>query len=407
MGNKNESHMERWIDLGGLPRKHGFVDWINSVGHNARFQYDEFSGVAHILQADLRSRNLKVFIENYTLPDGATIPIYYFQHCMLERIFNRIICRNPSVIPYLDNIEDAYRYPAYYQEKIKMHCPYCGEPKEMKPSYFYYKNKFPCSKCGDGYSIPNKIMKNILEQFHIDFIPEVNKKHFAWIDKYRYDFYFRHNNQNVIIEMDGAYHRYQQNIDAIKTNLARQHNFNIIRIDSDYVGDPLSYIKDNILKSELAKIWDLSLVDWRECENAMVTSGVRIACQLWERDECDISEIASILRLDRHTIRYYLQRGNSIGLCPSYNTKESAFRSHSKCIAVYKDGMLVRAFRHVNQLCEMSLELFGSQFNNKSVRMSYCNNMIYKGFIIQNITREEYLQYKMIDDNEVVLKEAI
>ena len=37
--------------------------------------------------------------------------------------------------------------------------------------------------------------------------------------------------------------------------------------------------------------------------------------------------------------------------------------------------------------------------------MSYCNNIAYKGFIIKNITREEYLQNKMIN-NEVVLKEV-
>ena len=396
----------RWIDLSGLPRKHGQIDWANSVGCQTKFQYDEFNGVAHILHVDLRLRKLRIFIEKYTLPDGVDIPMYYFQQCMLERIFNRIICRNPSIIPYLDNIEDAYKYPAYYQEKIKMRCPYCGTSKEIRPSYFYYHDKFPCSRCGDGYSIPNKIMKNILEQLHIDFIPEVNRWHFSWMKKYRYDFYFKHNNQDIIIEMDGAYHRYQQDIDKIKTNLAQQYNFKLIRIDSDYVGDPLLYIKNNILKSELAKMLNLQFINWEECKSVIITSGVRIACKLWEVDECDISEISNILRLERHTIRRYLKRGNSIGLCPSYSTKESGCRSHSQCVAVYKDDILIRSFRHVDQLCDLSLELFGYKFNNKSVRMSYCNNIAYKGFIIKNITREEYLQNKMIN-NEVVLKEVV
>lgn len=404
---KKERSTERLVDLSSLPRRYNLIDWKNTVGCDVDFKYDNFCGVARILQVDLSSRNLMVFIEKYTLDEGAVIPIEYFRRGMLERIFNRIVCRNPSIIPYLDNVEDAYKYPAYYQEKLKMHCPYCGEPKEIKPAYFYYKNRFPCSKCGDGYSIPNKIMKNILEQLHINFIPEINKRHFTWMGKYRYDFYFKYNSQDIVVEMDGAYHRIQQNVDTIKTSLAQQHNFNIVRIDCDYIGDPLPYIKNNIMKSRLSQMLNLSLIDWSECEKVMITSGIRMACQLWEYNECCVSEIADILRFDRHTIRYYLQRGNAVGLCPSYNTKESAFRSHSQCVAVYKDDIFVRAFRHVDQLCKASLKLFGCQFHNKSVRMSYCNNIPYKGFVIKNITKEQYLQYKTINNNEVVLKEAI
>ena len=61
------------------------------------------------------------------------------------------------------------------------------------------------------------------------------------------------------------------------------------------------------------------------------------------------------------------------------------------------------SFKNADELSRVSVKCFGVQFNKHSlyaVCSGYSNS--YYGFKFKYITKEEYLQYKMINNDEVV-----
>ena len=125
--------------------------------------------------------------------------------------------------------------------KIKIKCKYCGNVKDTTTQIFVYYN-FRCPKCSDGISYPNKFMFSVLKQLKVDFISEYSPK---WINLKKYDFYFKINGKEYIIEMDGAFHNrdnpFNKNtkekskaIDKYKDKLAKERNIKVIRINCDY-----------------------------------------------------------------------------------------------------------------------------------------------------------------------------
>ncbi len=414
--NKNND-IKQCVDLSGLPHKgknNQFVDWKNSAGYSIPFMYDNVCGEIQIIGYDNGNKcgysnpHIIIMIENYVQQPLRISTSVIRNGLLYNLVGSKIINSDKDMVKYLVNKSDAYTVAYGSKKLIKMKCPICGTIYDKMPNTVHTYG-FSCSVCGDGYSVPNKLMRNILTQLQIDFIPEVNKKHFSWIGKYKYDFYVLINDENILIEMDGGYHKWQHDIDKIKSDLAIRNHFKLIRIDCDYNGNPLIYIKNNLINSELNNILNLSMVDWGQCRIAMVDSEVRYACQLWEEEAYGTTEIANAIGKDRHTVVSYLRRGFDIGLCPSFSNKESIFRGNNPYIMVLRKGNSVGVFRHVHQLCDVSIDLFGEKFHLSSVRACYDKKQKYKGFNIRRITREEYLQYKMIENknNEVVSKEEI
>ena len=391
-----------YLDL----QKKNYIDWKRSVGCHIPFVYDGVCGeiivVDYIdrIKATHRNPHILITIENY-VPHPLEISTSTLRRGLLHNLVgNKIINVDKDMARYLVNPSDAYTVTYGSRKPIPMKCPHCGTIHDKKPNVVHTYG-FSCAVCGDGYSIPNKIMRNILTQINVDFIPEVRKQHFLWMDKYIYDFYIYINNKHILIEMDGGYHKWQQDTDKIKNNLEEQNNFKLIRIDCDYNGDPTTYIKRSILKSDLSNVLDLSNVDWKQCKQVASDSDTRMACKLWEEKEYGTSEIAQELNKDRHTIISYLRRGKDVGICPSFNNQESIFRGHNVYLMLLKNNLPVGVFRHVHQLCNKSVEMFGVEFHAPSVRACYDKKETYKGFNIKRITKEEYEQYKMIN-NEVV-----
>ena len=394
-----EENKNRCIDFSTLPKttKRNYIDWKNSVGRRIPFIYDGVQGeievVDYIDEVGEKHRNpyVLITIEQY-VPTPIKIQTSTLRRCLLHNLVgNKIINTDKDMVKYLVNKSDAYTVTYGSRQTLKMRCPICGAVYYKTPSVVHTYG-FSCPVCGDGYSIPNKLMRNVLTKLGIDFIPEVNKKHFAWIDKYKYDFYIQINNEDVLIEMDGGYHKWQCEVDKIKDELANCNKFKLIRIDCDYNGDPLEYIKNNIINSELNTILNLSNVSWTQCRSAMIDSSVRKVCQLWEEFEFDVVEISNILKLNRITISTYLYRGHDMGICNSFNHQESVYRSGNPYLMVLKDNLPICVFRHIHQLCDQSIDLFGKQFHLPSVRACYDKKQTYQGFNIRRITREEYEQ---------------
>lgn len=284
--------------------------------------------------------------------------------------------------------EDAKKYTYRSGKTIIPKCPNCGQVKN-KPisiSNIYHHHSIGCKKCSDGISYPNKVMFNILDQFNIIFQTEYSPKWCRYkfkekLRKGKYDFYFELDRKKYIIEMDGEFHKKDnkmngqtkeesQYIDDEKDRLAHEHGIEVIRIDSNYESD-LEYIKNNILKSKLNDLFDLSNINWLKVEEFALSNRVREACKL-KYDDQDLTtvEIGEIMKLNYTTIQKYLKKGNKLGWC-EYNPEEEMFKGKSKSgkmsgkpIEVFRDNIFLGRFESCSELVRQSKKNFGVKLNN-------------------------------------------
>lgn len=229
------------------------------------------------------------------------------------------------------NPEDGYKYTKCSNKRVDWKCPNCGNIIKNKTIIEVHYYGLPCPKCGDSISYPNKLMFSILSHLDINFETE---KIFKWC-KYiinnknmsgRYDFYFTYDNQEYVVEMDGYFHfndnqmngqtkENSQKIDIIKDNLAVLHNIIPIRVNCQESN--LEYIKKEIIKSKLNNIFNLSIIDWQECERLALSSFKIQACELWEIYH-DPKIVAKIMKRSRRTIIRWLKSCTLAGIC-NYN----------------------------------------------------------------------------------------
>lgn len=255
------------------------------------------------------------------LMEGIACPI-----CSGRRIYvgiNDIATTNPDIVKYFKDKEDAYKYTRGSTKFIIFKCPICGYEKKCKISDVVANGYFSCPKCSDGISYPNKFSREFLNQLPVTNIEY--EYHPEWAHPYFYDNYFEYNNKKYILEMDGAFHYmkyYNSNldlddtkrIDKIKDNLAIDHGIEIIRINCFY--STKEFIKNNILESELSKIFNLDNIDWNKCDKNAVSSLVVRVCEYYNNNnKPTVTEIAKVFDIQICTVSKYLYKGNDIGIC--------------------------------------------------------------------------------------------
>ena len=192
----------------------------------------------------------------------------------------------------------------------------------------YIKKSISCI-CNDGISYPEKFIISLLNQLEIEYQHDN-----YWIENKRYDFYLP--NYNIIIECHGEQHyrdktglkttlKEQIENDEYKKQLALNNNINeYIVIDCRY--SELDWIKDNILKSKLSKIFNLSNINWIQCEEFALSNKVKEICDYWRfhneinKEDLSIIDISKIFNLGRATIYKYLKQGTKLDWC-NYNLK--------------------------------------------------------------------------------------
>ena len=240
--------------------------------------------------------------------------------------FNDLWTTRPDVAKLLKDPNDGYNHTKGSNKKVEFICPHCNSVIEQ---YIFYvcRNGLSCQMCSDGVSYPNKLIRQVLKQLHVDFIPEYVAE---WSQSKMYDCYFKDNNgQEYVIEMDGIQHYVDncmphqalkdiQNNDILKTDLANDNGVFMIRINCST--SSIEYIKKNILLSKLNGLFDLSVIDWDACDINAQSSFVKQACDLYMSGICSTKDIGRILQLDKTTVRRYLKRGVKFGWC-NYNPK--------------------------------------------------------------------------------------
>ena len=230
--------------------------------------------------------------------------------------------------------EDAKKYTPCSSQKIKVTCPFCGRKKKCIISNIYNYHSISCI-CGDGISYPEKFMYSTLEQLNIKFETQYCPK---WLNsKQKYDFYL--SDYNTIIETHGEQHyekssrgrslQEEQENDRIKKEIALNNGItNYIIIDCRK--SDIDWIKEQILNSELAELFDLS-IDWNKCEKFACSNLVKEVCDYWHEhreingEDITTKDVSKIFGLDKTTIIKYLKQGIKLGWC-NYNGKEEMSR---------------------------------------------------------------------------------
>lgn len=227
---------------------------------------------------------------------------------------NDIATKRPEMVRFLKNKDDAYKYAAWSNSALEFVCDICGNDFNTTPHRFSYN--FPCG-CYSFDSYPNRLIQEIFVQLKIPHIRELRKKHFSWCENYRYDLYFESDSSAYIVEMDGGMHEGKQlEIDKIKDDLAIENGVEVIRIDCNYpkVENRLSYIKDNLFKSNLSAIIDLSKVNWDVIDTKLLDENItKKICNL-RNQGLSYKDIMDTISVSKPTIDSHLRIGKRNGL---------------------------------------------------------------------------------------------
>lgn len=295
--------------------------------------------------------------------------------------FNDLATIRPDVAKMLKNKDDGKRFTCGSNEHIEFICPNCGSIIKACIKHVCRRG-LSCHYCADGVSYPNKFGRAFLHQLPIlNYEPEYSPE---WLRPYFYDNYFEFNNIKYVLEMDGGighgYREYKSNKkdiigierDKLKDHLAENHHVVVIRINC--LKSEMYYIKNNILKSELSNIFDLSHVDWFKCEEIAQNSLVKESCKLYMSGINRTEDIGKILHIDKTTARRYLKRGAKLGLC-DFNPNNSPIA----ITLVDNDENIIMAFRSYRECVEKIRELYDIVIDRKKLKGFCESKQPYKG----------------------------
>lgn len=348
--------------------------------------FDEFVGVTKYMRFQCKLGHIWSAITDEVLRG------YGCPYCSNRRVlvgFNDLWTTRPDVAKMLKNPEDGYKYTSGSTKKLLFICPDCGKEK-VKSIAGVCRQGLCCDYCGDGISFPEKFGRAFLEQLPIDnHICEYNPE---WARPYFYDDYFTYDYVEYIIEWDGAFHYLErsntrqslaerQAIDLLKNDLAIRHDINIFRIDC-LVSDS-NYIRQNILNSELIKIFDLSHIDWDLCNLKAQSNLVKEACASYTSGQTNLKNIAKEMHLHEDTIRSYLKKGHNLGWCDydPIRARQQMYDSKSKEVAWIDDtGSIICKFKN-SKICEKQMkEKYNISVNHNSIKWACQTHKPYKGF---------------------------
>ena len=244
---------------------------------------------------------------------------------------NDIYTLRPDLNKYFVNINDAIIHTEHSSKKVLCRCPDCKSEKMISISELSVKG-FHCDICSDHISYPNKICRLLLKELPVDYCDTEFID--TWTQGKKYDGFFQYNNKKYLLEFDGKQHfidsswsnkEEQMENDALKTRLAKENGYNLIRInciDSSY-----DFIISQIFQSKLSEIFDLNSVDWDKIFKESCKNIVFEVIDLYKKN-MKITKIAEFLQIDRHTVRNYLKTGDKLGLVdyiPRIKRKEEIY----------------------------------------------------------------------------------
>lgn len=291
---------------------------------------------------------------------------------------------------------DAKKFSEYSNNKISVTCPNCGLNRTVSIANLYRNKSLNCI-CKDGFTYPEKFMLNFLNLVINDnFIYQYSKVNSNWCGSKMYDFYFKLNGEEYIIETHGEQHytnsfkqkdsrtlEQEQQNDKYKRDLAIKNGIkpeNYIVIDCRK--SEMEWIKNNILRSRLNELFDLNNIDWIKIYKLCEKNIVKEACKIKNKNpDMSTKEIADILKINRTTVKKYINRGYLYG----WTDYDFTINKYIKC---NENG---KVFKSPRECSEKSLEEFGVELQKNSIaRCARKERSNYKGFTFEYISRREY-----------------
>jgi ribosomal protein L37AE/L43A len=241
---------------------------------------------------------------------------------------------NPELGKLLLHNEDGFNYTQYSNQKADFKCPNCNHIIKDKIIANISKHGLSCPICCDGESYGEKFIASLLKQLNIEFKHDIS---LPWSNNRRYDFYLC--DYNMIIEVNGIQHysksfkgiganarnlNEEKENDEYKKQLAMQNGIN----EADYISldareSNMNYIKHSILISCLSTQFDLSNINWAECNiNSHKSVAIEVA-NCWNSGIKNTKKLSDIYDKNLTTIISYLKNLAEIGFCdykPYYQT---------------------------------------------------------------------------------------
>ena len=303
---------------------------------------------------------------------------------LLDQNFTCDYCRSveakaPELIPYLVNRQDA-QLAHTSSKKIAVQCPNCGNQRSIPIERLQKRHSMYCDKCDDGIPFTEKLLIAVLQQLDIPFVTQASRRHLPWAQKYRYDFYLPDN--EIIIETHGEQHykRYgeidfwrpleeEQQNDKDKQMLAINNNIKQY-IVLDCRQSSLEWIKQSIEQSAMANLFDLSVINWKECERFATNNMTKAICDYWNSNPLlSTTDVAAKFNLSTSGVVKCLKKGATLNWC-TYNPQKELEKARTKTIAtcakrvaVFKDGNLAGTFSSLAETVRQSVEKYNVQFS--------------------------------------------
>lgn len=271
--------------------------------------------------------------------------------------------------------EDAKKYSYGSTKKKVIVCPDCRYKKTMRINSIYECKSIKCN-CSGKMSYSEKFMINMLRKLNINYIFQLTKTKFKWCEDKKYDFYLP--DYNIIIETHGIQHYkhtgFGRTLEEEQLNDKYKYELAIVNGISEYIiidcrFSNMEWIKNSILNSKLNELFDLSDIDWTECERFALSNIIKEISSHWDNRPKGMTtkEFYKIYGngLCRKTVTDYLKKGNEYGWC-NYNPREEWRKRSSKVgkslrkkVEMFKDGESLGVFESTHKLAEISEELFG------------------------------------------------
>lgn len=236
---------------------------------------------------------------------------------------NNFNVTHPEYTKYLKDPNDGYYYSSGSNKKVWWKCPDCNYEYEL--SFNKFKQRaYKCTNCNDHVSYGEKFVCNLLDQLKAQYIRE---KVFSWSKGKRYDFYI--SSKKIIIEVNGKQHyktcfssqtaEERQIADMDKIITAVLHGFD----ENTYIILPYietcnkEYMKTTILNSPLSQIYDLSKINWNQCDlYALTNNTIKEICDIYENKTKDLQQILKVTHYSSiTTIKNKLKAGYKLGWC--------------------------------------------------------------------------------------------
>ena len=191
-----------------------------------------------------------------------------------------------------------------------------------------------------------------------------------------------------MVENHGEQHYYQsrrkgarplkeeQKNDAYKCWLAYENGINNY-LQLDCRNSDLDFIKNNIINSILNLLFDLSNIDWLQCEKYALSNLTYEICKYFNENRCTTKELSILFKRSDSNIRKHLNKGTKLGWCN--------YTGNKKKVLVYDLNMnYIDCEEGINELDRKSEEKFGIHLCSKRIS-AVClgKEHQYKGYIFK------------------------